>query len=70
MAYFFAYYQLIKQNIMSHIIYLLSILTAIVWSFCYMLFDISAGFHIFLLLAFLGIAASFYIDSHKTSPNQ
>jgi hypothetical protein len=35
-----------------------------------MLFDISAVFHIFLLLAFLGIAASIYIDTHKEISNQ
>ena len=55
---------------MSTIIYLSSILAAIVWSFCYVLIETTPAIHFFLLVAFLGIMASYYMDEHKEISKQ
>lgn len=52
---------------MSNIIYLLSVVTAIIWSFCYALLETSAAIHIFLVVAFFGMIISIYMDSKEIS---
>jgi hypothetical protein len=55
---------------MDNIIYLLSVLTAAVWSFCFVLIETSASIHIFLVLAFMGIMVSLYMEKRNEISNQ
>jgi hypothetical protein len=67
-AYFFTYCK--QKPFMSNIIYLLSVFAAVTWSFCYALLETSSVIHIFLLLSFIGIAVSLYMDKDKEISNQ
>lgn len=48
---------------MSNIIYIISVLLVFIWSVCYFLWDAPESIHVLMLLSFLGILTSLFMDN-------
>lgn len=55
---------------MSNIIFISSILAAVIWAFCYALIESSSFVHILLIVAFIGTVISVYLDEKKQMSKQ
>jgi|GEM_PF-2578464 hypothetical protein len=50
---------------MSNIIFISSVIAAVIWALCYMLIEASPAVHVFLIAAFIGTVISVYLDEKK-----
>ncbi|HOZ77652.1 MAG TPA: hypothetical protein PLY34_06620 [Ferruginibacter sp.] len=50
---------------MSNVIFISSVVAAVIWALCYMLIEASPAVHIFLIAAFIGTVISVYLDEKK-----
>ena len=50
---------------MSNVIFISSVVAAVIWALCYMLIEASPVLHIFLIAAFIGTVISVYLDEKK-----
>lgn len=54
---------------MSNIIFISSVIAAVIWALCYMLIEVNSSVHIFLIAAFIGTVISVYLDEKKQIRN-
>jgi hypothetical protein len=50
---------------MKNLIYISSIIAAIIWSFCFVLIQSTPAIHFLLIAGFIGIIATVYLDERK-----
>ncbi len=55
---------------MSTVIFVLSVIGAFIWTFCYLFLDTSAAIHFIILLSFFGVLTSLYLDNKEESINK
>lgn len=55
---------------MSNVIFISSILAAVIWALCYLVVGAAPAIHIFLVAAFIGTVVSVCMDETKQTSRQ